>query len=83
MPSLPVTGIALFYMWIMFVPHREHIPPRPLTETALLFFYDEVLRTFTNWVLFPRRGIPHSHRHENLNSYLALIGFGTVAERTF
>jgi hypothetical protein len=34
-----VTGIALlFYMQMMFVPHRKHRPPLPATSMALLFY---------------------------------------------
>jgi hypothetical protein len=39
-PPMPVTAIALlFYMHMMFVPHRKHIygPARPVRGIALLF----------------------------------------------
>jgi hypothetical protein len=37
----PVTGIfILFFMQVMFVPHRKHthVSPRPVTEIFILFF---------------------------------------------
>jgi hypothetical protein len=39
-PPRRVTGIALFYMQMKCVPHREHThePPRPVTGIALTFF---------------------------------------------
>jgi hypothetical protein len=40
-PPRPVTGIALvFYMLMMFVPHRKHnyMPPRPVTGIVSLFY---------------------------------------------
>jgi hypothetical protein len=41
-----VTGTALlFYMLMMFVPHRRHISPQPLTWKALLFIYVDDIRT--------------------------------------
>jgi hypothetical protein len=35
----PVTGkVLLFYMWMMFPPHRKHRPSRFITVRALLFY---------------------------------------------
>jgi hypothetical protein len=42
MPPPPLMGIALlFYMQIMFVPHRRHIPPLYVTGSFnFIYIYD-------------------------------------------
>jgi hypothetical protein len=56
-PARPVTGRALLlYMFVMFVPHRKHMPPQPANAYNFIFLYVDGVHTLQEIHLWPVTG---------------------------